>query len=223
MTAKLIMTLDGVILKEIGVTRDSLSIGRRTGNDIQINDMTVSSRHALLTTIGNDTFIEDLGATNGTMVNGNYINKLLLMHGDIVQIGTHQFTYFAEEEAEYEPTMFIKAEMDETRIMPNTPPITSDMKGIPLGAARLLNGPSANIIMEMRKPFNTIGYKGVSMAIVTRGLNGYTIAAYRGKNGQVLHHVTMLNGENIDFVARQLCEHDIIDVAGFQMEFIYLH
>jgi hypothetical protein len=223
MAAKLIMTLDGAILKEFIIDKEAISIGRRVGNDIQVNDMTVSGRHALVTTLGKDSFVEDLGTTNGTMVNGNYINKLLLMHGDIMQIGTHQFTYFAEEEAEYEPTMFIKAEMDDTRMMPQSEALTDDMKGMPLGAVKILNGPSSNTVMEMRKPFNTLGFKGMKLASVARGIHGYTIQRIKASQSKRETDIPMLNGERLGDDIYLLSEHDIIEIAGFQMEFIYLH
>ena len=222
MTAKLIMTLDGAILKEFPIGKDSIGIGRRHGNDIQVNDMTVSGRHSLLTTIGNDTFVEDLGTTNGTLVNGNYINKLLLMHGDIIQIGAHQFTYFSEENVEYEPTMFIKAEMDETRMIDSANPVSDDLKGMPLGAAKLLNGPCTNVVMEMRKPFNTIGYKGKTLAMISRGMEGYSIAIIDAHKLPA-KDTPLLNGVPIIGHSTQLREHDIIEISGFQMEFIYLH
>jgi len=223
MTAKLIMTLDGAILKEYPISKDSVSIGRRHGNDIQINDMTISGRHALLTTLGADTFVEDLGTTNGTLVNGNYVNKLLLMHGDIIQVGAHQFTYFTQEDVEYEPTMFIKAEMDETRMIDANKPLSEDMKGMPLGAAKLLNGPCVNVVMEMRKPFNTIGYKGKTLAMISRGMEGYSISVFKDKSGISGDALPLINGEPITEHSQKLNEHDIIEISGFQMEFIYVH
>jgi len=223
MTAKLILTLDGAILREYPINKDSIGIGRRHGNDIQLNDMTVSGRHSLLTTIGKDTFVEDLGTTNGTMVNGNYINKLLLMHGDIIQIGAHQFTYFSQENVEYEPTMFIKAEMDATRMIDTANPLGTDMKGMPLGAAKLLNGPCANVVMEMRKPLNTIGYKGKTLATISRGMDGYTLSVVDDKRGDTNGMRPLLNGEVIAGGMVQLNEYDIIEISGFQMEFVFLH
>jgi len=222
-TVKLIMTLDGAIIREYPVNKDTISIGRRHGNDIQVNDMTISGRHALLTNIGNDTFIEDLRTTNGTLVNGNYINKLLLMHGDIIQIGSHQFTYFSEENAEYEPTMFIKAEMDATRMIDTNNPLSDDLKGMPLGAAKLLNGPCANVVMEMRKAHNTIGFKGHKLATINRGVDGYSISVYQNKDDVNNDCIPLINGEPISGNSVRLIEHDIIEIAGFQMEFVHLN
>lgn len=222
MTAKLILTLDGAILKEYPINQESISIGRAHGNDIQINDKTISGRHALINTIGGETFAEDLGSTNGTLVDGKQISKILLMHGDIIQTGTHQLTFFSEEKAEYEPTMFIKAELSETQVIQTDVPPENIIKGTPLAGAKLLNGPSANTIMEMRKPFNTIGYKGISMAIIARGISGYTISSIKSIKSKRASDIPLVNGEPIGSVAQRLNEHDIIEIATFQMEFIYL-
>ena len=222
MAVKLIMTLDGAIIREYPLGKSSISIGRRHGNDIQLNDMTVSGRHTMLTTVDNDTFVEDLGSTNGTLVNGNFINKLLLMHGDIIQVGAHQFTYFSEENADYEPTMFVKAEIDETRMISTGNDNQIDVKGMPLGAAKMLNGPCANVVMEMRKPVNSIGYKGKALATINRKMDGYTIE--RKESGDHSgDSIPLHNGNPIGDAVIQLAEHDIIEIAGFQMQFLYLH
>ncbi|MCK4951172.1 MAG: FHA domain-containing protein [Gammaproteobacteria bacterium] len=220
MTAKLILTLDGAIIKEYPINQESISIGRSHGNDIQINDKTVSGRHALINTFGGETFAEDLGSTNGTLVDGKHISKILLMHGDIIQTGTHQLVYFSEEKAEYEPTMFIKAELSETQTI-NTGELPEDpAKGLPLAGAKILNGPSANTVMEMRKPFNTIGYKGISLAVIARGNTRYTISALKNIKSKRSSDAPLINGKPIGSLAQELKEHDIIEIAGFQMEFV---
>lgn len=220
MTAKLILTLDGAILKEYPINQESISIGRSRGNDIQINDKTISGRHALINTLGGETFVEDLGSTNGTLVDGKHISKILLMHGDVIQTGMHQLTYFSEEKAEYEPTMFIKAELSETQTI-NTGELPEHIaKGIPLAGAKILNGPSANTVMEMRKPFNTIGYKGISLAVIARGNTRYTISALKSVKSKRSSDAPLINGEPIGSLAQELKEHDVIEIAGFQMEFV---
>jgi hypothetical protein len=223
MTAKLILTLDGAIIREYPIDKESISIGRKHGNDIQINDMTVSGRHALINTISGETFVEDLGSTNGTLVDGSHVNKFLLMHGDIIQIGNHQFTYFSEEKVKYEPTMFIKAEIEPTQFIPTDGDPNANLKGTPLAAAKLLNGPCANTVMEMRKPFNTIGYKGITMAIISRGQTGYTISALKNIKSKRASDIPLINGKQLGAAAQQLNEGDIIEIANFQMEFYYMH
>jgi pSer/pThr/pTyr-binding forkhead associated (FHA) protein len=157
MKSKLILTLDGEIINEHPLDAETLSIGRKHDNDIQLNDLTVSGRHAMISCSQKDTvFVEDLGSTNGTLVNGNHIKKIALKQGDIIQMGHHQFTFLNEGSAQYEPTMFIKAEMDETQmVLPDWESRAESIKGQPLAGLRTLNGPLARTVMELRKPFST--------------------------------------------------------------------
>ena len=78
--AKLILSLDGSVIKEVPLDKERLTIGRRPHNDLQIDNLAVSGEHALIVTILNDSFLEDLGSTNGTLVNGVPIKKHILQH-----------------------------------------------------------------------------------------------------------------------------------------------
>lgn len=69
---------------EIGVT---YIIGRGTGCDIQLPDISVSRRHAQLWSEDDEYFIEDLGSTNGTYVNGELVSRRKLRGGDKVRVG----------------------------------------------------------------------------------------------------------------------------------------
>ncbi len=84
--SKLILTLDGAVIREYPIEKDSLSIGRKHGNDIQLNDLTVSGRHALIVSMGEHIYVDDLGSTNGTLMNGARVTKTLLKHGDVIQV-----------------------------------------------------------------------------------------------------------------------------------------
>jgi len=222
MAAKLILTLDGAVIREYPIERESISIGRKHGNDIQLNDMTVSGRHALITTLVGNTFVEDLGSSNGTLVNGSPVSKLLIMHGDTIQVGTHQFTYYNEDKVDYEPTMFVKAEFAETQVIANSPANNDNIKGLPLAGVKILNGPFANSNMEMRKPFNTLGYKGIKMAMISRGNMGYSICSIKSRRGKRASDIPLVNGVRIGTDPHPLKEHDIIEMAGFQMEFYFI-
>jgi len=111
--AKLILSMDGLVLKEIPLTKERTTIGRKPHNDIQIDNLAVSGEHAAIITILNDSFIEDLGSTNGTMVNGKPIKKHFLQNNDVVEIGKHKLKYFndaptAATAADFEKTMIIR-------------------------------------------------------------------------------------------------------------------
>src|SRR5690349_24339519 len=111
--AKLILSVDGQVLKEYTLSKERTLIGRKPHNDIQIDNLAVSGEHAAIITILNDSFIEDLGSTNGTMVNGKPIKKHFLQNNDVVEIGKHKLKYFNDapaqaSAADFEKTMIIR-------------------------------------------------------------------------------------------------------------------
>src|SRR6185437_7086705 len=111
--AKLILSVDGQVLKEYQLSKERTLIGRKPHNDIQIDNLAVSGEHAAIITILNDSFIEDLGSTNGTMVNGKPIKKHFLQNNDVVEIGKHKLKYFNDAPAQataadFEKTMIIR-------------------------------------------------------------------------------------------------------------------
>lgn len=222
-TSQLILTLDGQVIKEYTIGERPITVGRKHSNDIQLNDLTVSGRHALFNQQNHQLIVEDLGSTNGTLVNGIHIKKAVLKHGDIIQAGHHQFTYLCEGETKYEPTMFIKAELDETQItLPEWASREEEISGQPLGGLRTLNGPLSRTTMELGKPFSTIGFQGHKLALVSRGLEGYSICAAHapGEKGNLF--TTLLNGQPLGPISQDLREGDIINIAGFEVQFFII-
>ncbi|MDE2586316.1 MAG: FHA domain-containing protein, partial [Betaproteobacteria bacterium] len=94
--AKLILSMDGLVLKEIPLTKERMSIGRKSHNDIQIENLAISGEHAVLVTVLNDSFIEDLNSTNGTLVNGQPIRKHFLQNGDLIEMGKYQIRFVSD-------------------------------------------------------------------------------------------------------------------------------
>jgi pSer/pThr/pTyr-binding forkhead associated (FHA) protein len=93
---KLILSMDGLVLKEVELTKERTTIGRRPHNDIVIDNLAVSGEHAVLITILNDSFIEDLGSTNGTTVNGQPIKKHFLQGNDTVELGKYKLKFVVD-------------------------------------------------------------------------------------------------------------------------------
>jgi pSer/pThr/pTyr-binding forkhead associated (FHA) protein len=111
--AKLILSVDGTVLKEITLTKERTTLGRKPHNDIQVDNLAVSGEHAAIITILNDSFIEDLNSTNGTLVNGKPIKKHFLQNNDVIEIGKHKLKYFNDAPAQaaagdFEKTMIIR-------------------------------------------------------------------------------------------------------------------
>jgi pSer/pThr/pTyr-binding forkhead associated (FHA) protein len=72
---------------EVPVDRDWLVIGRGRGADVVIAEPTLSRAHVAIGFEDEAFFVQDLGSTNGTMVNGARENKANLKDGDEIQIG----------------------------------------------------------------------------------------------------------------------------------------
>src|SRR6266478_3853435 len=112
--AKLILSMDGLVLKEIALAKERTTIGRKPHNDIQIDNLAVSGEHAVIVTILQDSFLEDLGSTNGTVVNGQPIKKHFLQNSDVVELGKYKLKYVNEapagqaKAADFEKTMVLR-------------------------------------------------------------------------------------------------------------------
>src|SRR3990170_2753762 len=111
--AKLILSMDGLILKEYTLAKERTTIGRKPHNDIQIDNLAVSGEHAVVVSILNDSFLEDLGSTNGTLVNGQQIKKHFLQNNDIIELGKYKLKYLHEQTgqakaADFEKTMVLR-------------------------------------------------------------------------------------------------------------------
>jgi pSer/pThr/pTyr-binding forkhead associated (FHA) protein len=98
--AKLILSMDGQVLKEIPLSKERITIGRKAQNDVQIDNLAVSGQHAVIVSIMDDAFLEDLGSTNGTVVNGKAVKKHFLQDNDVVELGKYKLKYVVEKKAQ---------------------------------------------------------------------------------------------------------------------------
>lgn len=88
--------MDGLVLKEVVLTKERTTIGRKPHNDLVIDNLAVSGEHAVIVTILADSFLEDLGSTNGTFVNGQPIKKHFLQGGDVIELGKYKLKYVSD-------------------------------------------------------------------------------------------------------------------------------
>jgi len=126
--AKLILSMDGLVLKEINLTKERTTIGRKPHNDIQIDNLAVSGEHAVIVTILQDSFLEDLGSTNGTVVNGQSVKKHFLQNNDMIELGKYKLKYVNEspagvaKAADFEKTMVLRPGSIKPSPAPAAPP-----------------------------------------------------------------------------------------------------
>jgi pSer/pThr/pTyr-binding forkhead associated (FHA) protein len=80
------------VLRLPGGRQSALTIGRSGGCDLVLGDSTVSRVHAVLRRFGDEWFLEDLGSTNGTRLNGFTIRAATAVRpGDRVGVGRLTF------------------------------------------------------------------------------------------------------------------------------------
>ncbi len=230
---KLVVSLDGVVIKEVQITKDKTTLGRRPYNDIVIDNLAVSGEHAVLQMVGADVFIEDLNSTNGTYINGKAIKKQLLSHNDTVEIGKYKIKYLVDESGDYEKTMIMRpgASLPHAASAASAGGANSSFGGLgappvappPAPAAvpsqpasiKVLNGAAAGREVTLTKVVTTVGKPGVQVASITKRPNGYAFAHVEGAVKP------SINGAPIVGDSVPLRNGDVIELAGTQMQFIY--
>ena len=226
---KLVVSLDGVVIKEVQITKDKTTLGRRPYNDIVIDNLAVSGEHAVLQMVGSDVFIEDLNSTNGTYINGKAVKKQLLAHNDTVEIGKYKIKYLVEDGVDYEKTMIMKpgtaapaGASAERATFAHTAPASvnsgfGSLNASPGGAAiKVLNGAAAGREVMLTKVVTTVGKPGVQVASITKRPGGYVLAHVEGMAKPTV------NGSQLAGESAQLRNGDVIELAGTQMQFIQL-
>lgn len=69
------------------------TIGRKNSNDIVIDNLAVSGKHARIESVSTTFVIRDLDSTNGTFVNQKKVSMHNLRHGDVLLIGKHELIF----------------------------------------------------------------------------------------------------------------------------------
>jgi hypothetical protein len=218
---KLVVSLDGVVIKEVQITKDKTTLGRRPYNDIVIDNLAVSGEHAVLQMVGADVFIEDLNSTNGTYINGKAVKKQLLSHNDTVEIGKYKIKFIVDDGTDYEKTMIMKPGMRPPSPSGHGPGPGFGASGFgSLGAStapasiRVLNGAAAGREVMLTKVVTTVGKPGVQVASITKRPGGYVLAHVEGAMQPTV------NGNPVVGETVHLKNGDVIELAGTQMQFV---
>jgi pSer/pThr/pTyr-binding forkhead associated (FHA) protein len=245
---KLVVSLDGVVIKEEQVTKDRTSLGRRPYNDIVIDNLAVSGEHAVLQMVGSDVFIEDLNSTNGTYINGKAVKKQLLQHNDTIEIGKYKIKYLLDETPDYEKTMIMR---------PGSAAPMSAHAGAGAASPAYAAAPAASRPASSAAPtgfgatltgglgsgFGSLGPQSaasikvlngaaagrevlLTKVVTTVGKPGVQVASITKRpGGYVFAHVEgvsrpTVNGQVVAGDPVQLKSGDVIELAGTQMQFV---
>jgi pSer/pThr/pTyr-binding forkhead associated (FHA) protein len=224
---KMIVSIDGVVIKEVQLTKDRTTLGRRPYNDIVIDNLAVSGEHAVLQMTGSDVHLEDLNSTNGSYVNGKAIKNHLLQNGDVVEVGKYKIKFVNESaDQSFEKTQMVRpgqasgaasGQFGASTAMRAAPEAAQPP---PVGGAairasiKVLSGAASGREVPLTKVVTTIGKPGVAVAAITNRAHGF-----------VVHHVEgagnpSLNGAPIGVDPVPLKNGDLIELAGTQMQFI---
>src|SRR5690242_11944571 len=249
--AKLILSLEGSVIRDVPRDKERITIGRKPQNDSQIENLAVSGELARIVTILKDSFLEDLGSTNGTLVNGNPVKKHILQDGDVVEIGKYKLKLVMEtpaaqpaEEAsmeDFEKTMILRApaaakaaakafgEKPGMQATATTPAAATPAPAAASAAAVVappVEQAAVAAIQILSGP--SAGREMVfTKNLTTLGKAGVQVAVIaRRPQGYFITHVEgvkypVVNGTTLDAQAHPLENHDVIELAGVKMEFFF--
>lgn len=236
MPSRLLVYEDDVSLGECLLDRERVHIGRKPHNDLVLPHSAVSGEHAVVITVRNDSFLEDLHSTNGTWVNGQVVAKRLLQDGDEIRIARYVLKYRqgvggkegAEPPSREEHGQAASdgaPDFNSTLVQRSYPempsagkiPMELDESIFPLGALRVISGPAAGKEVALNRSLTTLGKPGIQVAVITRQKDGYAVAYVEGDS------YPLVNGSPVEEEEHTPLDHlDDVEIAGVRMKFILL-
>lgn len=216
-SARLQLTLDGLLLREVAVDGEVFRIGRKPDNDAPLDDPAVSGYHCRIVREGETHYVEDLNSTNGTLVNRKRVDRAPLSHKDAITVGRHVLVYLAGAPAE---------ERTE-RLAPAAPPEPArpSVDG-PLGLLKTLKGGSGQHELKELSTYlgksdraqiriqgtGLLGSAPEVAASIHRRPEGYVLVAV--KDGYPVVNGTPVSGQT------ELKDGDILECGGTAFQFV---
>jgi hypothetical protein len=202
--AKIILATEGVVLREIPLVKERMMIGRNRASDILIDDPAVSAEHAVIVTVGGDSFLEDLNSTNGTQVNGQPVRKHFLQIGDMVELVGYCLRYErvdakSQESLTQDPAIQNSHESDRSNAT---------------ALLKVIDGPKVGQEVMLEKAFTTIGGSEGQIIAISRQSHEYYLAVVAG--GESLS----VNGNSIGSKLIEIRNGDIIQLLGTHVQFV---
>lgn len=233
----LVISIDGAVIKEVQLTKERTTLGRRPYNDIVIENLAVSGEHAVLTISGGKVSIEDLRSTNGTYVNGRAIQKQGLLNGDLLDIGRYKIRFLdtviadtntPAAQGSKKALAHISEEADSGYAKVASPSgfgeissfsstIQGSLAALPERHAviRMLTGSLAGREIPLFKVVTTLGKPGVAIASITQKPHGFVLTQLEGASEDL-----KLNGQVVGPLSVPLLNGDTVDLAGSTMRFV---
>ncbi|MEN6586710.1 MAG: FHA domain-containing protein [Sulfuricella sp.] len=244
--SKLVLHGTNGVDREIALDRERITIGRKAHNDIHLDGSAVSGNHAVIITLGSDSFLEDLHSTNGTQVNQATVHKCVLQDGDEIKIATYRFTFICEPTAQSAPGKTISATpksqiaprtehptalLDAVTVMPELTQLAPSTPGEPLhdtgntGADEIAPGDGTQGVIRILSGPGSGQMLALSKPVTTLGKPGVQVVAISLRDGLYYlgivegEELPQVNGSEIKALPYRLQHRDVIDIAGIQLEF----
>jgi len=216
MTNRLVILKNGEAESEVALEAKSMVIGRDANSDIQLNDLSVSRQHARVTNVYNECCLEDLGSTNGTILNDQTVTKRMLKHGDLLRIGSFTLRYISHDEKvsedELDKTVIIRsAESAPARPVPQK---NRNRVQLPKTATlRFFRGPQKGLQDRIDRALYTIGQPGGEVAAITRRVHGFYLLHIGGDRYPKINNEEIRSTKGV-----QLNEGDVVEVGQHLVE-----
>ncbi|MHB8535444.1 MAG: FHA domain-containing protein [Sulfuricaulis sp.] len=232
--AKIIIKFNNDVIDHIDLKQGDMRIGRKPGCDILIDNLAISGEHANIFTVGEDSFIQDLGSTNGTFINNKKITKHHLKNGDAIVIGKHTLVYLVESGQVRQPDDFAKTVIiSSTTREPVEPRAAIAAVSVPAaitvetvsrdappanrtelrhGAIFVLSGVNSGKRIDLTKKITNLGRTGKRAGSITQTVDGYLLTPGEDE-------APKLNGRPVSTAGVKLKNGDMIEVAGTRLQF----
>lgn len=221
--AKLVVSQNGIVEGHYFLDKPRFTLGRMPNSDIYLNHPGVSNVHAVIVTMSNDHILEDMGSTNGTLINGEKIDKHILQNNDTIELGCYQLKYVnqrANSDMDFDKTMITTVALtdpDQLSAQPMLATAVSSARAVktsfPLGGVKHLKGELAGQEILINAPLKTFGRAGTQLAMISRRPLGYYITHVEGRR------MPRINGKTIGTQAVLLNVNDRVEIADLELEF----
>jgi pSer/pThr/pTyr-binding forkhead associated (FHA) protein len=190
--ARIILTRNEKIVRELEISKDRITIGRRAHNDVVIDHIAVSGEHAVILLRDEDVLLEDLDSTNGTRVNGQPVQRHFLQKNDVIDLAGYRLRFVADA-ARVEPVAITNRHA--ARI-------------------RMLDGACAGREIGLVKTMTTVGKPGKQVAVITQNRQSYCLTHVEGESHPFINDIPAVAR------AHPLVHGDVIRLAGARMKFL---
>jgi hypothetical protein len=207
---KLVIKSKGSKVGEFTLKLGDMTIGRSPACDIVLkDDKSVSSKHAVIKTVGTKSTIEDLGSTNGTLLEARRIRRHLLQRGDTIIIGEHELVY--RDDVVLDAPAF-----GARPAAPAAPEDSLEKTRLITGYAQLLgvDGKDKGKRVPLMKEETIIDNPGKSPARIYRTPDGYVLSAQVGPGEP------RINDKPVPPGGQLLAKGDIVEIAGTKYQML---